>query len=170
MKMHLKISSAQWRPFCPGGDESNEATTNQTKTQQTIERVHYSSYLLCIIQYLKLNSGLFHDDVIKWKHFPRYWPFVRGIHRSPANSPHKGQWRGALIFSSICVWINGFVNSREAGDLRRYRAHYDVTVMYLLCVCGGRGRNLHQNGVKVDNIIQTNYNPYCWMINSRHAD
>ena len=32
-----------------------------------------------------------HDDVIKWKHFPRYWPFVRGIHRSPVNSPHKGQ-------------------------------------------------------------------------------
>ena len=30
-----------------------------------------------------------HDDVIKWKHFPRYWPFVRGIHRSPVNSPHK---------------------------------------------------------------------------------
>ena len=32
-----------------------------------------------------------HDDVMKWKHFPRYWPFVRGIHRSPVNSPHKGQ-------------------------------------------------------------------------------
>ena len=44
------------------------------------------------------GSGL-HEDVIKWKHFPRYWPFVRGIHRSPANSPHKGQWRGALMFS-----------------------------------------------------------------------
>ena len=40
----------------------------------------------------------FHDNVIKWKHFPRYWPFVRGIHRSPVNSPHKGQWRGALMF------------------------------------------------------------------------
>ena len=39
-----------------------------------------------------------HDDVIKWKHLPRYWPFVRGIHRSPVNSPHKGQWRGALMF------------------------------------------------------------------------
>ena len=39
-----------------------------------------------------------HDDVIKWKHFPHYWPFVRGIHRSPVN-PHKGQWRGALMFS-----------------------------------------------------------------------
>ena len=74
-----------------------------------------------------------HDDVIKWKHFPRYWPFVRGIHRSPVNSPHKGQWRGVLMFSLICVWINDWVNSREAGDLRRYRAHYDVIVM--ICVC-----------------------------------
>ena len=46
----------------------------------------------------------FHDDVIKWKHFPRCWPFVRGIHRSsPVNSPHKGQWRGALMFSLICA-------------------------------------------------------------------
>ena len=72
---------------------------------------------------------LWHDDVIIWKHFPRYWPFVRGIHRSPVNSPHKGQWRGALMLSLICVWINGWVNNREAGDLRRYRAHYDVTVM-----------------------------------------
>ena len=48
----------------------------------------------------------FRDDVIKWKHFPRYWPFVRGIHRSPVNSPHKGQWRGALMFSLIFAWIN----------------------------------------------------------------
>ena len=45
-----------------------------------------------------------HDDVIKWKHFPRYWPFVQGIHRSPVNSPHKGQWREALMFSLICAW------------------------------------------------------------------
>ena len=70
-----------------------------------------------------------HDDVIKWKHFPRNWPFLRGIHRSPVNSPHKGQWRGALMFSLISVWINDWVNNREAGDLRRYRAHYDVNVM-----------------------------------------
>ena len=66
-----------------------------------------------------------HDDVIKWKHFPRYWPFLWGIHRSP----HKGQWHGALMFSLICAWINGWVNNREAGDLRRHRAHYDVIVM-----------------------------------------
>ena len=51
-----------------------------------------------------------HDDVIKLKHCPRYWPFVRGMHRSPVKSPHKGQWRGALMFSLICAWINGSVN------------------------------------------------------------
>ena len=73
--------------------------------------------------------GTKHDDVIKWKHFPRNLPFVRGIHRSPVNFPHRGQWRGALMFSLICVWINGWVNNREAGDLRRYRAHYGVIVM-----------------------------------------
>ena len=72
---------------------------------------------------------MLHDDVIKWKHFPRYWPFERGIHRTPVNSPHKGQWRGVLMFTLICAWINGWVNNREAGDLRRHRAHYDVTVM-----------------------------------------
>ena len=76
-----------------------------------------------------LNIEMLHDDVIKWKHFPRYWPFVWGIHRSPVNSPHKGQWHRALMFSLICVWINGWVNNREAGDLRRHRAHYDVTAM-----------------------------------------
>ena len=70
-----------------------------------------------------------------WRHqmvtFPRYWPFVRGIHRSPVNSPHKGQWRGALMFSLISVWINRWVNNREAGDLRRYRAHYHAAVMQM---------------------------------------
>ena len=70
-----------------------------------------------------------HDDVIKWKHFPRYSPFVRGIHRSPVNSPHKGQWHGALMFSLIWVWISDWVNNREVGDLRRYRTNYDVIVM-----------------------------------------
>ena len=51
------------------------------------------------------------------------------IHRSPVNSPHKGQWRGDLMFSLICAWTNGWVNDRDAGDLRHHRAHYDVTVM-----------------------------------------
>ena len=78
-------------------------------------------YFICKL-YLKWNftsleciftsifSPLFsnsHDDAIKWKHFPRYWPFVRGIHRG----------------------LHRWVNNGEAGDLRRHCAHYDVTVM-----------------------------------------
>ena len=70
-----------------------------------------------------------HDGVIKKKRFPRYWPFVRGIHRSPVNTPHKGQWRGALMFSLICAWTNDWANTRDAGGLRHHRSHYDVTVM-----------------------------------------
>ena len=72
---------------------------------------------------------LLHDDVINWKHFPRYWPFVREIHLSPVNSPHKGRWRRALMFSLLCAWINRWINNRDAGDLRRHQAHYDVIVM-----------------------------------------
>ena len=49
----------------------------------------------------------------------------------PVNSPHKGQWRGALMFSLINTRINDWLNNSEAGDLRRYRAHYDVTVIGL---------------------------------------
>ena len=48
------------------------------------------------------------------------------------NSPHKGQWRGALMPSLICAWINNWVNNRDAGDLRHHRTHYGVTVM--LCI------------------------------------
>ena len=57
---------------------------------------------------------------------------MRGIHRPPVNSPHKGQWRGALLFSLICARINAWVNNSEAGDLRHNHAHYDVTLMLRL--------------------------------------
>ena len=69
------------------------------------------------------------DDVIKRKHFPRNCPFVRGNHRSPVNFFKKGKWRGALMYSLICAWINGWVNNQEVCDLRRHRAHYDVMLM-----------------------------------------
>ena len=80
-------------------------------------------------------------DVIKWKHFPRYWPFVRGIHRSPVNSRHTGQWRWAWKFSLICAWINVWVNNRKAGDLIRHRANYDVTVMSLFSLTSKKDRS-----------------------------
>ena len=94
------------------------------------------------------------DDVIKWKHFPRHWPFMRGIHRPPVNSPHKGQWRGALMSTLICARINGWVNNREAGDLRCHRAHYDVIVMPYLSELLHRNVSLFSVKLKnVDNYI-----------------
>ena len=97
-----------------------------------------------------IDKQVFHDDVTKWKHFPRNWSFVRGIHRSPVNSPHKGQWRGALMFSLICARINGWVNNHEAGDLRRLRAHYDVIVMVCL---PDEMRSTHQDITKLGSFI-----------------
>ena len=90
--------------------------------------------------YCGINSSLqlSHDDVIKWKHFPRNWPFVRGIHRSPVNSPHKGQWGGALMFSLIYAWINDWENNREASDLSRYHGHNDVNVMTQGVITGSK--------------------------------
>ena len=99
-------------------------------------RVHTSSLGL---PYIALSAVMYgskvhirHNDAIKWKYFPLYWPFVRGIHWLPVISPHKGQWRGTLMFSLICAWINRWVKTGEAGDLRRHRAHYDVIVMVSL--------------------------------------
>ena len=57
-----------------------------------------------------------------------------GLPRWPVNSPHKGQWRGALLFSLISAWMNDWVNNREAGHFRRRDAHYDVTVMVPSCL------------------------------------
>ena len=52
--------------------------------------------------------------------------------------PHKGQWRGALMFSLICVWIDGWIDNREAGDFRRHLGHCDVTVMIRFVFLGVR--------------------------------
>ena len=74
-----------------------------------------------------------HDDVIKLKHLPRYWPFVRVIHRSPVNSPHKGQWRGALMFAFIyaCIslWcvLGYFTGTGEVSV--KLPLHYDDAIM-----------------------------------------
>ena len=95
------------------------------------------AYILCEcinIQQSKTDKlehkGHARDDVIKWNYFPCYWSFVRGIHRSPVNYPHKVQWRAALMFSLIFAWTNIWANNRDAGDFRHHRPHYDVIVMH----------------------------------------
>ena len=78
-----------------------------------------------------------------WRHqietFSALLAFVRGIHQPPVNSPHKGQGRGALMFSLICAWIHGWVSNPDAGAWRSHHAHYDVTVIFYTFV------NLHYN-------------------------
>ena len=119
-----------------------------------------------------------HDDVIKWKHFPRNWPFVREVHRSPVNFPHKGQWRGALMFSLIYAWINDWVNNREAGDLRRQNGHYDVIVMirYLAISlfltlfvpwnhCSAHGLWLFFFYYQSQSLKHTRFNSKCFIVN-----
>ena len=81
------------------------------------------------VRFLKLCVSWWRHQ---WKHFPRNWPFEREIHRSIVQSPHKGQWRVALMFPLIWAWTNGWENKQDAGDLRRHCAHYGVTVK---CVC-----------------------------------
>ena len=86
-----------------------------------------------------------------WRHqmetFSALLALCAGNSPVPVNSPHKGQWRGALMFSLIWAWINNWVNNREAGDLRRYRGHYDVSVMIMACYLFGAiigtNANLH---------------------------
>ena len=74
------------------------------------------SFEVSFVDSLKIHENSYlpesHEDVIKW------WI-----------SPHKGQWRGAWIFSLICAWTNGWANNRDAGDFRCHRAHYAITLM-----------------------------------------
>ena len=55
---------------------------------------------------------LTYDDIIKWKHFPRYWPFVRGIHRALMDSPHK-------VTRSFDVFFDLHLNTRLRKQSRR---------------------------------------------------
>ena len=79
-KNKMKTASANWWPFF---STSNVLTRDFFFGMTIIHSVEWV-----------------YDDVTKWNHFPRYWPFVRRIHHFP---PHKGQWRGALMFSLICA-------------------------------------------------------------------
>ena len=90
--MRSKLSSEKWWPFCPRGDELSFWSTLKTWAWDSIINAPVDCAYI---------SWWRHQ--MEWKRFPRYWPFVRGIHQSPVNSPHKGQWHRALIFSLICA-------------------------------------------------------------------
>ena len=124
-KKVFQILESQQSP--PTSDSQASYGMSVVRILETID--HIITTLHCTLTTAQLGRVVPHADVIKWKDFPHYWPFVWGIHRWPVNSPLKGQWRGALMFSVICTWTNGWVHNREAGDLRCHCTHYDVTVM-----------------------------------------
>ena len=80
--------------------------------QRTVLFTKHSTKTLCSF----VVCTAFRVDVIKREHFPRYWPFVRGIHRSPVNSPHKGQWSGSLMVSLIRACTKSWVNNGDAKN------------------------------------------------------
>ena len=108
--------------------------TNRFTQEHAFENVFYKNGCH-FVQVECVDHGMMDQTHPKawWRHqmetIPALLAICAGNSRSPVNSPHKGQWRGALMFSLIYAWINSWVNKGEAGDLRHHRAHYDVTVM-----------------------------------------
>ena len=109
-------------------------TTTQFSVQQLVRATNRETTNARITDSLQGESSSDPQKVSTlWRHqmetFSALVALCAGNSPVPVNSPHKGQWRGALMFSLICAWTNGCVNNREAGDLRRHRAHCDVIVM-----------------------------------------
>ena len=129
-----------WRR--PGDKPLSEPMMVSLLTHISVTRLQWVNCLVISLSYLKLLlTPLNRDnyDVIKWKHFSRNRPFVQGIHRSP----HKGQWRGILMFSLICVskgwWFETLSRPlwRHCNGNSRYvphmlNQHYGNTEM---CTC-----------------------------------
>ena len=106
-----------------GGDGEHESFNVPLHSRATGKR--------CVHDHHKSNVGRW--GIAWWCHqmgtFSALLALCAGNHRSPVNSPHKGQWRRALVFSLICGWTNASLNNRDTGDLRRHSANYDVIVM-----------------------------------------
>ena len=141
------------------------------------------------------NAPYLHNDnlhlcqairVTWWRHqmetFSALLAIWEGNSQVPVNSPHKGQWRGTLMFSLICARINCWVSNGEAGDLRHHGAHYYVIVMNLsICIpstaghtqydCGQFGCMNHMDiscevfdyfSILYDFFMYISYNSCCW--------
>ena len=135
------FSAILWKAVCPSARWHHRASGRpwRRRTQWQTERRGTISEL-----FRQLFPVIMHSW---WRHqmetISALLALCAGNSPVPVNCPHKGQWRGALMFTLICAQINGWVNNREAGDVRRYRAHYDVIVMLIVLVldksCGHNG-------------------------------
>ena len=122
-RMHLKVSSVEMSAICAGSNVRH-ISKSQCKLPQ-VRKLAWHRLGVFSIMMTSLKGNIF-----------RVTGHLCG---SSVNSPHKGQWRGAVKFSLICVWINGWVNNREADELRPHRAHYDVIVVIRIFCRGALG-------------------------------
>ena len=85
-----------------------------------------------IVNIICIWNIIHHGDFIKWTHFPRHWPFVRRVLRSPVRwiPPQMPVTRGFHGFLDLRL-NKGWVKNRDAGDLKRHNADYDVIVIAL---------------------------------------
>ena len=121
-----------------------------TPSERATHGVPFVSILEKCCRYIKCsNVCLLHYQLITWWRNQIEIFSMLLAHRSPVNSPHKGQWRRALVFSLICAWTNGWANNGDASNLRRHCAPYDVHVMI------GRLQAIYSSQICVvpDNII-----------------
>ena len=124
--LHKVLTVRQWIPLMNTWLLLQHKMAAGFEFQMTLRGMPYIATAPSVNMTMMTSSNGIIPRVIKWNHFS----FVRRIHRSPVNSTHKVQWRGALMFPLICDWINDWVNNREAGGLWRHRGHYDVNVMH----------------------------------------
>ena len=83
-------------------------------------RLEAGDYIIIIILWVSKRRDFYsncHDDVIKWKHFSRYWPFVMGIQWLPVDSSHKGP--GVRSFD---VFFDLRLNKQLSKQLRRWHS------------------------------------------------
>ena len=95
---------------------NNMIAANDIQTMHIWMRCDIYIYIFRVIHWARSSETW-------WRHqmerFSALLALCAGNSPVPVNSPRKGQWRGALMFSLIYVWINGWVNNHEAGDLWR---------------------------------------------------
>ena len=135
-------------------DEDNNNTYAGMWHKRDITPNSYIHMIMAAIQLISKLDSCNKPPLIKkwWRHQMETFSALLAIFAGnlpvifiSVNFPHKGLWRGYLVFSLICSWINGWVNNGEAGDLRLHRALYDITVMRMI-FSKIRTKMLHPNG------------------------
>ena len=154
--MCITGQSFHWFCQCQIDESTNDVLVPSIKTVRDHIGFQTYSFLLIHIDVFQISTNRrvaelcksrMKDKIRTWRrHQMKTFSALLGLcaGNSPVNSTHKGAWRGALMVCLTCAWLNGWINSREAGDSRRHRAHYGVTVMIMLTDTNGLAVILHQ--------------------------